>query len=259
MNRTKIRIFAVLLLAACFWLSGCEGQTTAETDTETAAPAEVTAKYSGYSIVRPDSGSEGEIQAAIYLRNAFEEAGEAMTLTTDWVNRGEEMPADTPEILVGDTNRPETALYASSLRKGEFAAVREGNRIVLAGGSDDGTQKACEWFAANALHYTGDGLYSGGDQYVEKVDYRVEDAQICGSAITEYTILYTGNRSQRTGYRCTAAGGNSCADRLAADGEKSQRYGSGKGGETDSSAGGRFHGGRLPDNGGKRKCHGMRQ
>ncbi len=178
---------AVLLAAGIIFLTGCDN-----TQPENTISAEALAeRFGGYTIVRPDSASDGEVSAAVYLRSAFEENGYTISITTDWVNRGEEVPADTPEILVGQTNRAETARYAADLRQGEFAVAREGNRYVLTGGSEDAVQSACAWFVQFALGWDGEGLYEGGDVFTQKKTYRVDSPTIGGNALREYSILYT--------------------------------------------------------------------
>ncbi|MBQ3177081.1 MAG: right-handed parallel beta-helix repeat-containing protein, partial [Clostridia bacterium] len=178
---------AVLLAAGIIFLTGCDN-----TQPENTISAEALAeRFGGYTIVRPDSASDGEVSAAVYLRSAFEENGYTISITTDWVNRGEEVPADTPEILVGQTNRAETLRYAADLRQGEFAVAREGNRYVLTGGSEDAVQSACAWFVQFALGWDGEGLYEGGDLFTQKKTYRVDSPTIGGNVLREYSILYT--------------------------------------------------------------------
>ena len=117
---------AAILAAGAFFLTGGDN-----TQPEKTISAEVLAeRFGGYTIVRPDSASDGEVSAAVYLRSAFEENGYTINITTDWVNRGEEVPTDTAELLVGSTNRPETAQYTANLRQGEFVVGKEGNRSV---------------------------------------------------------------------------------------------------------------------------------
>ena len=183
-------LIAVILMAGAICLTGCDAPQTQPPE-ETVSPEVLTCRFSGYSIVRPDSAAQSEVDAAIYLRSVFEEYGVTVDLTTDWVNRGEEPPQGTPEILVGNTNRPETAQYAAGLRQDEFAVAKEGNRYVLVGGSDDAVQAACSWFVQHVMPWNGEGLYADGNVFTQKQTYRVENPLIDGNTLQEYWILYT--------------------------------------------------------------------
>jgi len=184
---------AAILAVGTLFLAGCDSTANQETiSAETLA-----ARFDGYTIIRPDSASEGEVSAAVFLRSTFEKYGYTIGISTDWVNRGEEVPTGTAEILIGGTNRPETAQYAATLRHGEFAVAKEGNRYVLTGGSDDAIQSACAWFIQFALPWEGDGLYEGGDLFTQKKAYRVEDPRISGNMLSEYSIQYTKNKNNK--------------------------------------------------------------
>lgn len=186
-----MRYKPLLLLLPLLLLCGC---------TKTAPPPDTTAietqevqKFDGFTIVRPDSASEGAVQVAIGLRDAF---GDSLPLTTDWVDRDKTMPTDTPEILVGDTNRPETLQYRDGLRLDEFAVAYVNGRYVLVGGSDAALQAAADWFTTVALPYAGDTLYEGGNEYLHKCSYGAEAPTIAGQEINGYTILYTADRDR---------------------------------------------------------------
>ncbi len=148
-------------------------------------------KIGGFTIVRPDVAGSGTIDAAVALRTKLMDSGCAVELATDWVKRGDEMPVGTPEILVGTTNRPETEKYTADLRYHDFAVAKEGGRYVIVGGSDAATQKAVEWFVANALTYKGDTLCADGDSYIYHREYRLADAALNGVAFKDCQIACT--------------------------------------------------------------------
>lgn len=112
-----LRLF-LLLTASLALFCACSGgdlpaddNTTAES-TASAQPELVIAGNgaSDYAIIRPDKGDTAEVDAAVRLFKAVEEAtGVAPVLTTDWVKNEADIPADAPEILIGSTNRAESA------------------------------------------------------------------------------------------------------------------------------------------------------
>lgn len=188
----RIRFLSLLIaviLVGVLIFTGCD---TAQVPAEPSVSPEVlSARFSGYTIIRPDSAAESETNAAISLRGVFAEYGVTLDLNTDWVKRGEEPPQGTPEILVGGTNRPETAQYAVGLRAGEFTVAKEGNRYVLICGSDDALQPACDWFVQHVMPWDGEGLYEGGEAFTHKQTYRVDNPTVDGTPLQDYWILYT--------------------------------------------------------------------
>jgi len=201
MNKRKYAVIAaaLLLAAGCACFTGCDSQGGGtETVSQEVLQANAAAKFTGYTIVRPDSAGGGTVDAAVALRKALIDLGLELEMTTDWVNRGEEMPVGTQEILIGNTNRPETAVYAGTLRKDEFAVAKEGVRYVITGGSDEAVAMACEWFLANVVPYTGEGMSADGEQYVKTHTYPVENPQIAGTPLQEYVIVYTEEKANES-------------------------------------------------------------
>ena len=73
------------------------------------------------------------------------------------VKRGEAAPTDTPEILVGSTNRLESPTEGE-LRMNDFVIRFQNNRLVICGGSDSATLRAAEFFIENFIDYDGGRL-----------------------------------------------------------------------------------------------------
>ncbi len=104
-----------------------------------------------YRIVRPDEGTDGEIQVGIDFKKALKElTGADFSLTTDFLmpNESLEGVADVCEILIGATNRPESAEAREGLAGDEYVIRVIGAKIVIAGGSDLMTARAAETFLA---------------------------------------------------------------------------------------------------------------
>ena len=102
-----------------------------------------------YRIVRPDEGSETEIQLAIDLKKSLRElTGTTFELTNDFLMPNETLDsvAEVPEILIGATNRPESAEAREGLTVNEYAIRVVGTKIVIAGGCDLMTERAVSAF-----------------------------------------------------------------------------------------------------------------
>lgn len=104
-----------------------------------------------YRVIRPDEGGDGEVQAAIDLKKSLGTlTGANFTIKSDFLmpNESLEDMADVSEILVGATNRPESAEAREGLGMNEYVIRVVGNKIVIAGGSDLVTYRAMNEFLA---------------------------------------------------------------------------------------------------------------
>jgi len=155
-------IFAFLLTFAAVSCSGNVDipadttETVAQTQPET-EPAPTTVSLIDengkalYRIVRPDEGSDGEVQAGIDFKKSLKAlTGTDFTLTTDFLmpNESIEKLSEVREILIGATNRPESAEAREGLGMNEYVIRVVGSKIVIAGGSDMMTARALEAFLA---------------------------------------------------------------------------------------------------------------
>lgn len=133
-----------LLFAACTQETGGEKQE--------AEDGVITAEMlSGYQITRSDFSSREETAAAVSLRRALAEVlGKEPVIDTDW-DEGGAIPEK--EILIGKTNRSETAAFAERFRaSGADCAygVIDGKVILYAENADD-LQNIVDKFAADVL------------------------------------------------------------------------------------------------------------
>ena len=100
-----------------------------------------------YSIIRSEQASYNITECAKSIYNIISQlTGVAVNLTTDYLKSGEAADSESFEILVGDTNRPETKHVKESLKANEYAVQKVGNKIVVIGSSESGTIKAKDAF-----------------------------------------------------------------------------------------------------------------
>jgi len=162
-KRKTALLFALAVLAAASMIS-CTGDETADTDntaaeTEAAVSDNLDITVDGateYVVVRADTAANDSavVRSTVKIRNAFKDAaGVDIRLTTDWVKRGDPVPEGTKEIIVGDTNRPESAQAAEGLGKNEYVIKIIGDRIVIYGTTEEATNLALEHFLKDALGY----------------------------------------------------------------------------------------------------------
>ena len=125
MLRTRKILFAFILILTAAVFAGCRSSGTGTSDPsaapaqspqsaqETEPPSSGTAESGTASdtvtVVRSEDSPKAVTEAAVALRNELEALGISVDIKTDWVKRGEEMVRFPNEILVGATNRPESA------------------------------------------------------------------------------------------------------------------------------------------------------
>lgn len=193
MKRNKINLLcAALMLMFCMLLFvGCSRTESEETDSGPVFTGEKTVisndVLAGYSIVRSDNASDSGIQAAIELRDGLKNVLD-LNLTTDWVKRGEDVPAGRSEILVGQTNRPESIALQETLRHQDFAIAHTDHRIVIVGGSDLATQTAVAFFLENFVDTESGQISVPVQPFIYQSKYEVETMTINDISIAEYSV-----------------------------------------------------------------------
>ena len=90
-----------------------------------------------YKIIYPDEGDVSEVTASRTLKEALEDTAkiESVTRNTDFVRKGEDTSGEPYEILIGETNRPESAEILASLEGERFKIVYMNDKIVIVGTS----------------------------------------------------------------------------------------------------------------------------
>lgn len=124
------------------------------TEQTTAEPEEISLLDEGgkavYCIVRPENGSDNEIQAGIDLNKLLKElTGTTFTLKSDFLMPNKETIEDVAEeyeILIGMTNRPESLQAKEGLGANEYVIRAVGTKIVILGGTDAMTYRAMKAF-----------------------------------------------------------------------------------------------------------------
>ena len=97
-------------------------------------------------------------------------SGENNSFSDDYLNKGQEPDSEAKEILIGNTNRPETAEILSQLANNEYAVAVVGKKIIIAGYVDSMTDKALAYFVENYLGDGADGKVPGDLFYKGSID-----------------------------------------------------------------------------------------
>lgn len=141
-----------------------------------------------YRIIRPEQVSMDETANAGYLFKQMKTSLNVNITNSLDTDDG----TDTYEILVGDTNRPESSqakqymLETLGGRVEDFIICSIGKKIVINGVNSASLKKACEYFVENYLKKDGIG---GGIKYLNKTagDYR--EFTINGVSIGKFKLI----------------------------------------------------------------------
>ena len=188
----------ILLLAAAIvlpLLSGCEPvlpDDTSElvtTDVAEAPKIDFASAEYVYKVVRPDKSSDEFISVFTqFMRDIRSSWASAISADTDWLAPGKE--AYEYEILIGNTNRPETAEALSSVKNSDYIIRIIGNKLIIAGWNEDTTAEAIRYFTENIIPsgpvVSSDLFYSSG------LDYPVGSIEINGKSVGGFTVVYSG-------------------------------------------------------------------
>ena len=109
-----------------------------------------------YALMRSDYASTklgtASAQLLIALADAFKLDRKDISIRTDYVPRGEAVPQDQYEILIGETNRDADDAYKAALNEGGVIIVGEGTKIMILGYDENSTINGVNWFITQYLN-----------------------------------------------------------------------------------------------------------
>lgn len=206
MKTCKNKIFAMicaaaLLLAMPAWLSACfesgGGELTSGGE-DTSAEAEpivlVANGETKYTVIRPTDDYGELVKDAVTLlkEHISSLCGVGIPVSEDWVRDVSDIPDAACEILIGNTNRPESADAARGLSAEDYCikVYPDSGRVAVVGGSDAATSAAVSCFIDNCLRLADGELSISGELcYLSRGNYDVTSLGINGHDISEYMIV----------------------------------------------------------------------
>ena len=176
MNVKKTMLFRTLLLTLallmCIGTLGCaneidppdQPQEQTPVDQPQEQPSELALVKDGvsaYTVMRSDYASDFYTKVSLRLRNAIAAvSGVELELKTDYETKDQDNTA-LCEILIGDTNRPESAAAKEMLtEKNQYIVRVTGNKVVLVANSEPALEDAVTYFLANYCGYRGEEDYT---------------------------------------------------------------------------------------------------
>ncbi|MBR6709493.1 MAG: phosphodiester glycosidase family protein [Clostridia bacterium] len=209
----NIRVKWLPLFLALFLLLSCVAEpsdlpeetpgTTAPPETE--VPVEYFSLTSSTCLTRPTGAMSEELLGAVQLFNGvgktLVEGG--IMVADDWYR--DVLERREVEILLGATNRPESAAALSELSYYDYMyEVVSPNVVVICGGCDETTHLAAARFLSDCYGYTGEGTGAlkdipVGTSYVYRHAYALQAMTLCGKPLSGYSIVCAEGASMRAG------------------------------------------------------------
>lgn len=186
---------AALVLAGCESTPPDDGQQTGiETTAEPVAEKTLVSGETGqdYVLLRSDLGSGYALEKVRELQSAIlAETGVELTLKTDWYKDAVGFPPTTFEILVGTTNRDESAQVEAGWRTNgykDWTVQLIGEKLVVYGGSDSALDEAVQYVIS---HFIADGALRVPENfsYTYQHEWPLDGISIAGNDISLYQIV----------------------------------------------------------------------
>lgn len=212
MNRTFFfRIASLFLLFALLFplcLAGCNGKEEVREETDAygatllhpdADNAFSVEDLSSALIVYPENADASLADTAKALQAAISEKfGVRVNVMVDYYRAfTPEKSIRAHEILIGATNRPESASFLSSIRYDDYGFSLIDGKLAVLGGTDALTAKAVDALIARLKaddscfwHASADAVYRA------ETKYQMPDMQIGAKPVSAYRIVYGGNSGE---------------------------------------------------------------
>lgn len=160
--------------------------------TESETTFSVTTEMLGeYEVIRPEYASNDGIRTASALFKELKNINGALTFRHDFWREGvEDLAMGEYEILIGNTNRPQSAAFLESLRASDYGFAMMDHCIVIAGHTDETTALAAQLFLETVKNAAETGVfYDSAMDTVICGEYAADTFAINGVPVREYEIL----------------------------------------------------------------------
>ena len=177
----------IALVLSCLMLSvafvGCKNGNGEVAETEPPTEIFISAEaVTEYAVIRPD-GADEETQAVasglyLELKKKF---GDKLVFSTDYAKTEADIPVGTKEILVGLTNRPESA----GVRYHDYEIGFKNNRIFINGGNTAAVTEAVNHFINNCV---ADNGITVPKLYATAKTYPLENLTVNGQLLMNFSV-----------------------------------------------------------------------
>jgi hypothetical protein len=181
----RFLLLALLAIVSVCIFSSCGDKDAGE---DTSLKLSRLDNWKEYTIVYPSSYDKNQMLPVAEFASEIESVCcTRLRAESDFTLPGESAPTDTLEILIGLTNRQESADKAPTLAEDEFTVQLVGGRLVILGGSYMATVAALDFAKTELL--TEEGIfYPTDNDFMKKAEFH--SISICGTDISDFEIVY---------------------------------------------------------------------
>ena len=141
-----------------------------------------------YSVIRPENCSDSVKDAAVALKNALETVTGASIFIKEDFLYGNNQP-DQYEILVGQTNREESANALATIKYNDYIVTASGDKLVIAAYTDEKLVEALEYVKGLFESSTESVKFMEEDQKTVKAEYKFDQIKFGETDLSGYTIV----------------------------------------------------------------------
>lgn len=191
----------ILVLLMLVTLIACDkGEGTSEGSEDTTDKVEIEEKteillenIKNYSIIRIKTSVDALADGAVDITVAMKKLNPEAQLIYDGYDEVGEY-----EILLGNTSRPESIEFISSLCSNDYGYTVIGKKLVIAGKNDETSALAIEKFIADVMSgdYSDGVFYSSEQDVVIEGEYPWDALTVDGKLLKEFDILYSDNTEE---------------------------------------------------------------
>lgn len=191
--RIQVVGLVLLIVLGLLCVSAC-GQ-SAEDSVKGISPEDL----QGYAIVRSQSADlDTKTLITQFKKTVSQQMGTELDLGSD---SGEVVP---PEILVGQTNRPESVALYDSLRYHDYGYGVVNGKIVIGGCTPETLDLAMQGFLKDLQQATNENTVLAEGEYITRGTYPAQDLKIFGLSAKDLTIVYAPSQKKYAEYLAEA-------------------------------------------------------
>ena len=142
------------------------------------------------------------IESAENLATLIEyKTGTKLQVTTDKIRDGSDTLCEYEyEILIGSTNRDESAAFMKNLRQNDYAYGCIGTKILIGAHDDYSLSQAITFFTTNIVYkISSDEVFFSSEMAKhEKAEYSIDSLTLNGESIAEYRIVHSADATSFT-------------------------------------------------------------
>ncbi|MGM9682174.1 MAG: family 16 glycosylhydrolase [Eubacteriales bacterium] len=178
----------VLLLAILCCVTACKRDPGSEEPTKENVPTVSVADIiENYTVVTPEFSTDGEKAALQLLLEAY--GDDVRRPKSDYVGRGETIPQNNNEILIGNTNRASSQAAMANLESGrDYSVSFYDGEVVIVGKSDRALIEAVQYFV-DYIFYATSAEYPIG--YIYYYDHVYPFTDFFGLNLSDLRLVYT--------------------------------------------------------------------